>query len=162
MNLPFYSPGLRFSCTRCSACCRGGPGYVFLSKPDLKRLLDLLALDFHGFFHKYCILVDTGLGMALSLAEKDDFDCTFWTAEGCTIYEARPVQCSSYPFWTSVLESPRTWRDEGRVCPGIGHGTVRSSAEIEANLVARRVEPTIVFPYGVDPETFYADSILGR
>ncbi|HUW41216.1 MAG TPA: YkgJ family cysteine cluster protein [Rectinemataceae bacterium] len=162
MNSPFYSQGLKFSCTRCSACCRGGPGYVFLSKPDLSRLLDLLSLDFHGFFHKYCTKVDTGLGMALSLAEKENYDCVFWASEGCTVYEARPIQCSSYPFWASVLESSRTWYDEKRACPGIDQGALRGPAEIEDRLVARRSEPTIVFPYGVDPETFYADSILGR
>ena len=35
MSEPFYAEGLRFSCERCSACCRGEPGYVFLTKEDL-------------------------------------------------------------------------------------------------------------------------------
>ncbi|MGO8694566.1 MAG: YkgJ family cysteine cluster protein [Rectinemataceae bacterium] len=159
---PFYARGLRFSCTRCSTCCRGGPGYVFLSKTDLIRLLERLKLDFQDFFHKYCSLVDTGLGMALSLNERENYDCVLWARDGCTVYEVRPVQCWTYPFWASVLESPRTWREEARECPGIEQGALRSAAEIEDCLVVRRSVSTIVFPYGADPETFYADTILGR
>lgn len=162
MVQPFYAQGLRFSCTRCSACCRGGPGYVFLSKADLIRLLDLLKLDFRDFFHEYCSLVDTGLGMALSLAERENYDCIFWAHGGCTVYEVRPFQCSTYPFWASVLESSRTWHEEAGNCPGIEQGPLRSAKEIEDCLVLRRSVSTIVFPYGAAPETFYADTILGR
>ncbi|HUX21603.1 MAG TPA: YkgJ family cysteine cluster protein, partial [Spirochaetia bacterium] len=38
MYKPFYQDGLRFECTRCDACCRHEPGYVFLSQTDLRRL----------------------------------------------------------------------------------------------------------------------------
>ncbi|MDR3247725.1 MAG: YkgJ family cysteine cluster protein, partial [Treponema sp.] len=35
---PFYANGLRFSCTRCSSCCRYESGYVFLSPEDVDVL----------------------------------------------------------------------------------------------------------------------------
>jgi len=162
MATPFYSRGLRFSCTRCSACCRGGPGYVFLSKRDISLLVDFLGLEFSAFFNKYCTLVDTGLGMAVSLAEKPGYDCVFLGEEGCSVYERRPLQCSTYPFWASVLETAESWRNEAAECPGIGKGELRSATEIEDCLFARRAAPTIVLPYGADPETFNADTILGR
>jgi uncharacterized protein len=165
MSDPFYAAGLRFSCTRCSACCRGAPGYVFLSKEDLGRLQKRLSLDFKGFFGKYCTLVDVGTGMALSLREGlregGSHDCLFWAPEGCSVYEDRPVQCSTYPFWATILDSEASWRDETRSCPGIGSGELRSKVYIEERLLARRGAGTIVLSYGVDPECSDEDSILG-
>ena len=162
MEKPFYAQGLRFACTRCSACCRGGPGYVFLSSSDLHALLVFLSLDFPQFFHNYCTVVDTGMGMALSLAEKPNYDCVFWEKDGCSVYGARPVQCSTYPFWASILESQRSWLDERAACPGIGAGDLVNASSIEKQLYLRRSAGTIVFPYGADPETYDVDTILGR
>ena len=30
----------------------------------------------------------------------------------CSIYDVRPVQCSTYPFWPSLLASKEDWEDE--------------------------------------------------
>jgi uncharacterized protein len=151
MGEPFYAEGLRFGCERCSSCCRGGPGYVFLTRPDVERLLGRLRLDFAGFFRDYCTTVDTGLGMALSLKETPGYDCILWTEQGCSAYEDRPVQCSTYPFWASVLDSRRRWNEEAASCPGIGRGDMRGRSAIEDCLYARRAAPTIVFGYGEAP-----------
>ena len=32
----------------------------------------------------------------------------------CQIYEARPTQCRTYPFWPSIVESVQDWNDECR------------------------------------------------
>jgi Fe-S-cluster containining protein len=162
MDEPFYAAGLRFSCSRCSSCCRGGPGYVFLSKSDLRRLLDRLKLDFPAFFSNYCTLVDNGMGLSLSLAEKANYDCVFWTERGCSVYEARPVQCSTYPFWAPILDSEEGWRAEASHCPGVGRGELRCRQYIEDCLFERRAAGTIVLAYGSDPESMDADTILGR
>jgi Fe-S-cluster containining protein len=172
MGEPFYAAGLRFSCARCSFCCRGDPGYIFLAKDDLRRLLHRLSLDFKTFFRNYCTLVDTGSGMALSIRDVVEsncardgsravYDCVFWGSEGCAVYEDRPVQCSTYPFWTSILDSRASWRSEARSCPGIDSGELRSRSYIEKRLLARRMAGTIVLAYGVDPECSDEDSILG-
>jgi hypothetical protein len=158
---PFYAEGLRFACTRCSICCRGEPGYVFLSKEDLRRLLRRFGLDFKRFFREYCTLVDEGTGMALTLRENASFDCVLWGAEGCTVYDDRPVQCSTYPFWASVLDSEDSWTAEARCCPGIGAGDLRSREYIAERLIARRGAQTIVLSYGVDLECVDENTILG-
>jgi hypothetical protein len=161
----FYAEGVRFSCTRCSACCRGEPGYVFLARGDIARLLARLGLDFKSFFHDYCSLVDEGNGMALSLREvkreNGSNDCVLWGAEGCKVYEDRPIQCSTYPFWSSIMESRASWQREARACPGIDSGKMISKAYIEERLLERRRAGTIVLSYGVDPECSDEDSILG-
>jgi uncharacterized protein len=157
----FWAEGLSFSCTRCSACCRGEHGYVFLTKEDLRRLLKRLVLDFKSFFLEYCTLVDTGTGMALSLRENSAYDCILWRAEGCSVYEDRPLQCSTYPFWPSIMESRTSWNAEAQACPGIGAGELRSRSHIEERILARRGAGTIVLSYGVDPECTDEDTILG-
>jgi uncharacterized protein len=171
MDEAFYDAGLRFSCERCSYCCRGERGYIFLSPDDLRRLLHRFALDFKSFFRDYCTLVDAGSGMALSLRDVErgagpagpglSYDCVFWGEGGCAVYEDRPVQCSTYPFWASIMESEASWRDEARSCPGIGAGELRSRSHIEECISARRRAGMVVLAYGVDPERADEDSILG-
>ncbi len=148
----FYSRGLRFACTRCSSCCRGEPGFVFLSRDDLFRLLAALGTDFRSFFRHYALLVDTGSGLALSLREKPGNDCIFWSASGCLVYESRPIQCSTYPFWSGIADSAKAWAEESVSCPGIGQGELLPRSRIEEALYARRAAGTILFPHGFDPE----------
>ena len=161
----FYAEGVLFSCTRCSACCRGEPGYVFLARGDIARLLARLGLDFKSFFRDYCRLVDLGNGMALSLREvrreNGSNDCVLWGAGGCRVYEDRPIQCSTYPFWSSIVESRASWLREAKACPGIDTGKSITKAYIEERLLERRGAGTIVLSYGVDPECSDEDSILG-
>ena len=42
-----------------------------------------------------------------------DHGCVFLDPFGqCSIYEVRPVQCHTYPFWPSLLESKEDWDSE--------------------------------------------------
>jgi Fe-S-cluster containining protein len=163
MPVPWYQSGLSFSCTRCSACCRGGPGFVFLAKDDLRRLLSRLSLDFPAFFETYCTLVNQGTGWAISLKEKKNFDCVFWSSQGCSVYEDRPVQCSTFPFWSSIMESRISWKDAGNDCPGIGQGELRSRDYIEERLWMRRSAGMILLDDEMarSPENIDADTLLG-
>jgi Fe-S-cluster containining protein len=103
--------------------------------------------------------------MALSLRDVDggdgSRDCSLWGPGGCSAYEDRPIQCSTYPFWASVVDSDASWRSEARSCPGIGSGELRSRGYIEECLFARREAGTIVLSYGADPECRDEDTILG-
>jgi hypothetical protein len=89
------------------------------------------------------------------------YDCVFWGEGGCEVYENRPIQCSSYPFWASILESEEAWLEEARSCPGIGKGELRPRSHIEACMSARRVAGMFLLDYGVDPECADEDTILG-
>jgi len=140
---PFYSKGLSFECTRCSACCRFDPGYVFLSETDLQRLTAFTGLDREDFISLYCRKVDAGGFKRLSLKEKTNNDCWFWEENGCTVYEARPLQCRSFPFWFVTMGSREAWDREAAHCPGINRGRVHTREEIEAWLSWRKREPYI-------------------
>ena len=41
---------------------------------------------------------------------------------GCKVYEARPVQCRTYPFWPEVVNSRTSWTREAKRCEGIERG----------------------------------------
>ena len=143
MQEPFYSDGLRFGCTRCSKCCRHTPGYVFLSEADIGPLLRALTVSRQVFLQKYCRRVRFGPVQRLSLKEKPNVDCILWEAGGCSVYKARPLQCRSFPFWSSCLVSVQEWQFRGRQCPGIGTGPLHNREEIEDWLAQRIKEPFI-------------------
>ena len=45
--------------------------------------------------------------------KRTEGSCIFLDPAGqCTIYDARPVQCRTYPFWPSLLDSLEDWNDE--------------------------------------------------
>ena len=139
----FYKDGLRFECTRCSKCCRHTPGYVFLSEVDIARLAAALALTTQEFLLRYCHRVRFGPVQRVSLKEKPNIDCIFWDNGGCTVYEARPLQCRAYPFWSSCVSTPEEWRHHAGQCPGIGRGPLHSREEIEGWLDQRLKEPFV-------------------
>lgn len=138
MNESFYAEGLRFECTNCSRCCRHEPGYVFLSEQDLELLCNETGLERERFMSRYCRSIDIGGFYRLSLTEKDNYDCIFWRDGGCSVYQGRPLQCRTYPFWTSNLESPEDWELLKAGCPGADRGRLYSAAEIEELIELRR------------------------
>lgn len=128
----FYSEGLYFECQRCSYCCGHSPGFVYLSKNDMERLRSHFDIPLKEFVEKYCRWADYYYGKTvLALFEKKNYDCVLWN-NGCSAYEARPLQCSTYPFWTWMVADKETWCDCGKDCPGINKGKLWSKDEIEA------------------------------
>lgn len=134
----FYSKGLSFECQRCLYCCSAEPGYVFLSEYDIDRAASYLGLPRDQFIGIYCRYVDYGQYYMVSLKEKDNYDCEFLTKNGCSIYEGRPEQCRTYPFWDSIMENQKNWESEGKSCPGIGKGCKIPKEIIEENLKKNR------------------------
>ena len=141
MNDKFYDDGLRFECNGCSYCCRFEGGVVLLSAEDLERLCCYEELTPEQFKKVYCrTLTDDSGKSFLVLKTLSNGDCIFWNKDlcggkgGCSCYEARPAQCSSYPFWTKILSSEENWNCEGKKCPGINRGSLHLKEEIENQL----------------------------
>lgn len=130
MTEPWYADGLHFGCTRCGGCCVGA-GPVRVSDEEVLALARRLSLPAHEFRAMY---TRTLRGGDVSLREhRRDRSCVFYDRErGCTVYEDRPRQCRTWPFWRSVLDSPERWAEEARDCPGMNRGPRHARAEIEA------------------------------
>ena len=139
----FFAAGLRFDCTRCQRCCRIDPGVVLLSQNDLDQLAAYLNLSEREVRERYCRAVDMGGVTQLSLREQANYDCVFWDEGGCSVYEARPLQCRSFPFWPAQLADQESWRRAGEDCPGIGIGPLHSGVEIAYWLTRREAEPLL-------------------
>lgn len=115
----WYREGLRFKCTGCGKCCTGKPGYVWLQEEDIARLAKRFRLSIEDFLRKYARRVNS----RYSLTEKGtSYDCVF-LKEGklCAVYEDRPKQCKTFPFWKENLTSPQAWEEAKTSCEGIDH-----------------------------------------
>ncbi len=112
----WFEPGLPFHCTGCGDCCTGAPGFVWLDEADVLRLATKLGLDTAEFTRKHVRMV----GGRPSLYERFNGDCEFFMPEtrGCGVYEGRPTQCRTYPFWPHLIESPEAWESVRRECEG--------------------------------------------
>lgn len=144
MSEHFYKNGLNFECTQCSNCCLFDPGYVFLSYNDLDRLVKYFNLSETEFIDRYCRKIDMGEHNCLSLLEKSNYDCIFWSNGGCEVYESRPLQCRSYPFWKPFLTDMKSWNSESESCPGINKEKLVSKEIIEEWLQTRIDEKLIL------------------
>ena len=134
---PWYHKGLRFHCTGCGSCCVGAPGYVWVNKAEVEAMAAALRLDVEKLERKYVRLI----GIRKSLVEYANGDCVFFgtRSRSCQIYEVRPRQCRTWPFWASNLHTPETWQQTCRDCPGAGHGPLVSLREIRAQSDVIRV-----------------------
>ncbi|TMW62738.1 hypothetical protein Poli38472_005356 [Pythium oligandrum] len=50
---------------------------------------------------------------------QDDSQCIFLDGKRCSIYEARPTQCRTFPWWPQNIVSDYDWRLAARQCEGI-------------------------------------------
>jgi len=130
MAAPWYAAGLRFSCLRCGDCCRGEPGYVWITPAEISAAAEFLAMPPEQFAREYVRREQGGL----SLIELANGDCILWTQQGCRIYAVRPRQCRTFPFWPEYLRSQSAWLRAQRRCPGVGTGKQHSLDEIAARL----------------------------
>jgi len=116
---PWYKNGLRFSCTGCGKCCTGSPGYVWINDQEITEMADFLKISFEEFVKKYTRKVADRLAL---LEHPRNYDCVFLKDKKiCTLYNARPKQCRTYPWWPENLESKKAWEEESKRCEGINH-----------------------------------------
>lgn len=136
--MSFYDNGLKFECQGCSYCCAGEPGYVFLTEANVNEISAYLNVSKEDFIKFYTRPVVRDGKLTLSLKEKENYRCVFLSGKGCKIYPVRPLQCSTYPFWPSVMKDEKSWIEESSYCPGFGKGEVHSKEEIDRKLKAMK------------------------
>lgn len=114
---PWFKEGLKFQCTGCGKCCTGEDGYVFLNEEDLERLASFHSLSLSDFSRRFCRFVEGKL--ALLDLPRSGGDCVFLKENKCSVYEARPTQCRTFPWWIHNLRSREDWEEAGARCEGI-------------------------------------------
>ena len=108
---------------------RGAHGFVYLTLEDRRRLARALGVPTRQFTRQHCVKTD-GLFHLLD----DGPDCRFLNGRRCAVYDARPTQCRTWPFWPENLSSRRAWVSVKRVtpCPGMDSGPLVPLPVIEA------------------------------
>ncbi len=128
---PWWSKGVRFECQGSGRCCvsRGKYGFVYLNLPDRKRMAKALGLSTAEFTRKHCDKSDGWVYL-----KGPAKDCQFLEGTRCGVYEGRPMQCRTWPFWPENM-TPKGWSVEvASYCPGVGKGPVVPAETIRAEL----------------------------
>ena len=118
LALPWYEKGLDFSCTGCGNCCRVD-GDVWLAPEEVANIIqvvdDVSSIDEFrkNYVRGELTPADGDLSQSWMCLKRKEGSCIFLDAAGqCGIYEVRPVQCRTYPFWPSILEKSEYWKEE--------------------------------------------------
>ena len=126
---PWYHQGLRFECTGCGDCCTGAPGYVWVNKEEIRGLAEQVGEEDLERFEKMYV---RQVGIRKSLKEYSNGDCVFFDNQTrkCKVYNARPRQCRTWPFWDSNVRDEQAWRETCQACPGSGKGKLYQLEEL--------------------------------
>jgi len=132
----WFEGGVHFRCKgpECGDCCSGkrGPGAVWVTLAEMERLAGVMKLTLDQFTKRYV----RRMGEGFSLIERANYDCIFYVPDkGCAVYDARPTQCRTYPFWGRIVVSRENWEREALQCPGINADeTLVSATEVRLQL----------------------------
>lgn len=106
------------ACESCGGrCCNGESGNIWVNNGEKEALAAALGLDLAAFAQRFLKKV----GYRHSIGERrqgENYACLLYDGEkgGCSVYEARPRQCRTFPFWDYFRERPQEAAAE---CPGV-------------------------------------------
>jgi Fe-S-cluster containining protein len=130
---------IRFKCLdNCSNCCKLSGGFVFLTETEAAQIANALELEEAVFVQHYTKLVDE----QLALVDGEEDNCVFLDEGKCLIYDARPSQCRTFPFWPENVKTKERWKLTKNTCPGIGEGNEISIETIKMILKGKSLNPS--------------------
>jgi Fe-S-cluster containining protein len=131
-DTPWFADGLKFTCSQCGNCCTGAAGYVWVSDEELGWLAAFLQLTVEQTVARYCRKIGSRISLKERVTPQGQYDCIFLkevkirpgqVKKVCSVYEVRPLQCRTWPFWDGILSSRKNWDAAGKRCHGINHGS---------------------------------------
>lgn len=144
----WFGKSLAFSCTACGKCCKGRTN-VYLNGAETEAMAEALDCSLFDFYKKYTREEENKKGeLLISLKTKQDnttkeLSCIMLNDKNqCSIYNARPTQCRTYPFWPQNLVGESEWRAEASKCEGMRVSNVEDVPRGVPREVPRRVPST--------------------
>jgi len=135
MKKKFWHEGVKFCCQQCGNCCTFPGGSVTAGKADFEKIAGFLNISFDEFFKKYAFN-HHGL---VSIKSVPGGPCIFYK-DGCTIYEVRPTQCRTYPFWPDIMKAKVRFENIKETCAGINKGRLWAKEEISKEIKKNKIE----------------------
>ncbi len=89
-------------CSECEGnCCIGESGYIWINSEEIEKLAKHLNLSQEELRDKYLKKVGYKYSIIEKKIDDNNFACIFFDLEKkqCSIYEYRPTQCRTFPFW---------------------------------------------------------------
>ena len=106
-------------CDSCGGnCCIGESGFIWITLSEIKFLAKHLDIDEEELRVKYLEKKGYKYSIKEVKLSEDNYACTFFDLDKkqCSIYEARPVQCRTFPFWEYFKNNIEEVKEE---CPAI-------------------------------------------
>lgn len=107
------------ACASCQGnCCIGESGYIWINKEECENLAKHLKISLNELGQNYLIKVGYKYSIKERKLSENNYACIFFDIEKkqCSIYEARPVQCRTFPFWEYFKTRVNEVKEE---CPAI-------------------------------------------
>lgn len=140
MSSPWWMSGIPFSCQPdCGHCCDEPNGIVYLRPEDARVLASHHNLEVEEWLDLDCRQTLDGRFVLNSDPVTDV--CIYLDGDKrCTVYDARPAQCRSFPFWAENLRSDRSWEKTVAECPGLSsqEAFIIDGNTIRAKIIADR------------------------
>ncbi|MGB3751540.1 MAG: YkgJ family cysteine cluster protein [Arcobacteraceae bacterium] len=112
----------KFDETRCSTCdgncCIGESGYIWITKEECIKLAALLKISVEELGEKYLFKAGYKYSIREKQISQNSYACVFFDLEKkqCGVYDARPSQCRTFPFWEYFKNNIQEVKEE---CPAI-------------------------------------------
>jgi len=107
------------ACEECGGkCCTGESGYIWVTPIEMQKIANLLKISVDELKSNFLIKVGYKFSIKEKELDKNNYACWFFDEKiaRCTIYEARPNQCRTFPFWDFFKNNVEVVKKE---CPGI-------------------------------------------
>lgn len=107
------------ACESCEGnCCIGESGYIWINKIESEKLAEHLNIKLDVLKEKYLRKVGYKYSIKEIKLSENNYACIFFDLEKkqCSIYESRPIQCRTFPFWDYYKNRVSEVKEE---CPAI-------------------------------------------
>lgn len=107
------------ACAECEgACCTGASGYIWVKREEIENISKYLDLTVEDFAKMYLKKVKHRYSLIEKLIAENNYACIFFdeSKSRCSIYDVRPTQCRTFPFWEQYKGDDSEVREE---CPGV-------------------------------------------
>ncbi|CAH0481710.1 unnamed protein product [Peronospora belbahrii] len=116
---------LHFRCTKCGKCCTGTGGRVRVNEQEIQELAVATNLPLTELKQGYTSIIQVEDANGHKKTQQvlkqtpDDRQCIFLEGSKCSVYNNRPTQCRTFPWWPQHLVSDYDWHVTANKCEGI-------------------------------------------